>query len=138
LGLITFGFGFALGAIIHEKWVCKNTYIEGRQLKFEGSSGSLWLRGFLLWLGAMAVLAGVAIGGFFALGLSSEIANIDLMGLIEEIMGGDPTGVFDVAMGILNKLLLLIGIVTLAMFVYMAFVWVNMKKWFIRRTRFAD
>ena len=49
--IITFTFGLCTtwAICVKERWIAKHTYIDGRQLKFDGTGGQLFGK-FLLWM----------------------------------------------------------------------------------------
>ena len=47
--MFTLGIGTTWAICVKERWIAKHTYIDGRQLKFDGTGGQL-LGKFLLWV----------------------------------------------------------------------------------------
>jgi hypothetical protein len=152
---ITFGFGSALAAVIKEKWVCKHTFIEDKQLQFRGNPFMLWIRVILLSIIGMILSSAIIIGGVFiaisiADGISIEqITDLFAAAFDIDAITAEPDAVIDTLMQLGQDLMeLLRPIITavtivlvvygLAMYLYSAFVYVNIKKWMVRNTFFAE
>ena len=49
LSLVTLGIGAPWGICIKERWIAKHTYIDGRQLAFDGTGGQL-IGNYIKWV----------------------------------------------------------------------------------------
>jgi uncharacterized membrane protein YjgN (DUF898 family) len=58
--MITLGFGVPWAICMKERWIAKHTYIEGRQLTFDGTGGHLfgsYIKWFLLTIVTLGIYA---------------------------------------------------------------------------------
>ena len=60
LGFFTLGLALAWFKCFYMRWVCKHTYIDGRQQRFDGKTFPLWIQN-LIWTILVAITFGIYI-----------------------------------------------------------------------------
>ena len=47
--VFTFGIGYPFAVCIQQRWIARHTTIDGKQLRFDGTGGELWIK-YIVWL----------------------------------------------------------------------------------------